>query len=275
MRPAVGAVARWRPRTGRGSQAGPTTVQPGSETYRAGDGPVGVLLSHGFTGSPRSLRSWADHLAAGGFRVVVPRLPGHGTTWQEMNQTRWPDWYGRLEREFADLSRHCSPVFVGGLSMGGALALRLAEQLGERVAGLVLVNPSINAEDPRYRALPVLRHLAASVGAIGNDIAMPEVLEGAYTRTPLHAAWSLTQLWRDVAANLPRVDQPLLIYKSAIDHVVDPSSLRLILAGVSSTDVTTVPLPRSYHVATLDYDASLIFTGSSDFFQRLAKTRLT
>ena len=87
---------------------------------------------------------------------------------------------------------------------------------------------------------------------------------------PLHAAWSLSQLWRDIQANLERVDQPLLIFKSVTDRVVDPSSLALIRAGVRSNDLTVVSLERSYHVATLDYDAELIFTTSSAFFARLA-----
>ena len=79
------------------------------------------------------------------------------------------------------------------------------------------------------------------------------------------------QLWRDIQDHLDQVDQPLLIFKSARDKVVDPTSLALIKKGVRSTDLTVVPLERSYHVATLDYDAELIFETSSAFFQRLGQ----
>jgi carboxylesterase len=246
------------------------TLLADAEPYSGGSGPDGVLLCHGFTGSPRSMRPWAEHLEADGFRVVLPRLPGHGTTWQEMNQTRWEDWYGEVDRAFTDLRVECERVFVCGLSMGGGLAIRLAEQHGHAVAGVAVVNPSIGSADPRMRALPVLRHLVPSLAGVSGDIALPDVLEGGYDRSPLHAAWSLTLLWRDIQDNLGRVDQPLLIFKSVKDRVVDELSLKLIKARVSSGDLTVVPLERSYHVATLDYDAELIFTTSSAFFRRLA-----
>ncbi len=246
------------------------TVMSGAEPYFGGSGPNGVLLCHGFSGSPRSMRPWAEHLEADGFRVVLPRLPGHGTTWQELNQTRWEDWYGEVDRAFADLRAECERVFVCGLSMGGGLVIRIAEQHGPAVAGIALVNPAIASTDLRIRALPVLRHLVPSLAGIGSDIAMPDVLEGAYDRSALHAGWSVTRMWRDINDNLGRVDQPLLIFKSVRDRVVDELSLKLIKARVSSRDLTVVQLERSYHVATLDYDAELIFTTSSAFFRRLA-----
>lgn len=243
---------------------------PDAVPYYGGSGPSGVLLCHGFTGSPRSLRPWAEHLERDGFRVALPRLPGHGTTWQEMNQTRWEDWYACVDRAFAELRGTCDRVFVAGLSMGGGLALRLAEQHGDAVAGMALVNPSVGTADRRMGLLPVLRHVVPSLAGVGSDIALPESLEGAYARTPLHAAWSLTRLWADVAAHLDQVRSPLLVFKSRQDKVVDGRSLELIRAGVGSSNLEVVWLERSYHVATLDYDAELIFTSSSAFFQRKA-----
>src|SRR3712207_6381224 len=100
---------------------------PGAEPFAAEGGSVGVLLCHGFTGSPRSMRPWGEYLGAAGLTVALPRLPGHGTTWQELGRTRWEDWYAEVDRELADLRRRCASVFVMGLSMGGTLALRLAE----------------------------------------------------------------------------------------------------------------------------------------------------
>jgi carboxylesterase len=248
----------------------PPALLPGAEPYHGGDGPTGVLVLHGFTGSPHSMRPWAEHLAAAGFRVACPRLPGHGTTWQEMNQTRWEDWYAAADRELELLRAATDQVFLAGLSMGGGLALLLAARHGAEVAGVAAVNPSVDSRDPRMLLLPVLRHVVPSLGAISGDVAMPDVLEGAYERTPLHAAWSLTKLWQEIQRELPRVDQPLLIYRSRVDHTVGPSSLRLIQERVASRDVTVVMLERSYHVATLDYDAGLIFDGSTEFFLRLA-----
>lgn len=230
-----------------------------------------MLVSHGFTGSPRSVLPWAEHLVASGFRVSLPLLPGHGTTWQELNRTPWTAWYAEVEAAFLQLRAECDQVFLAGLSMGGALCLRLAEQHHDDVSGLALVNPAVNISDPRMRILRVLCRIMPSIGAIGNDTAKPGTEEGAYTRTPLVALYSQKQMWADVRRNLPTVDQPLLVYRSRVDHVVDPSSLAIIKAGVSSTDATYLTLERSYHVATLDHDAEEIFTGSAAFFSRLAE----
>ena len=110
-------------------------VLPGAEPFEADGGRVGVVLSHGFTGTPQSLRPWAEHLAAAGLTVSLPRLPGHGTRWQDLAATRWEDWYGEVERAFTRLRSRCDEVFAGGLSMGGALVLRLAEEHPDEVAG--------------------------------------------------------------------------------------------------------------------------------------------
>jgi carboxylesterase len=244
-------------------------VRPQAEPYLGGDGRVGVLLCHGFTGSPHSMRPWAQHLETAGFRVHVPRLPGHGTSWQELNRTQWTDWYAAVDRALTTLARECEQVFVAGLSMGGALALRLAEQHGDRVAGLALVNPCINIVDPRIRVVRLLSAIPSLAG-IANDIAMPGVDEGGYSRNPLRALHSQTRLWADVRSNLGRVHQPVRLYWSRQDHVVDPSSLALIKAGIRSTKLEVVVLERSYHVATLDYDAEDIFRGSVEFFRRHA-----
>jgi carboxylesterase len=241
-------------------------VLPGAEPFAADGSEVGVLLSHGFTGSPQSLRPWAEHLAAAGLTVRLPRLPGHGTRWQDLNDTRWPDWYGELERAFDDLRGRCRQVFGMGLSMGGTLVIRLAEQRPAEVAGLVLVNPSLGTErkDVKY-ALPLLHRVVPSLAGIGSDIRKPGVTELAYERTPLRAMHSLSRLWPLVVADLGLVTAPVLLYRSRVDHVVEPMSGRLLRDGASSTEVTEVILEDSYHVATLDHDAPAILAGSLDF----------
>ena len=145
-------------------------VLPGAEPFHSDGGPVGVLLCHGFTGSPQSMRPWAERLAAAGLTVSLPRLPGHGTRWEEMNLTRWQDWYAEVDRALTTLLARCERVFVMGLSMGGTLAIRLAEQRPGDVAGLVLVNPSLLTTRPDRHALPLLRLLVPSVKPVGNDI---------------------------------------------------------------------------------------------------------
>jgi len=230
---------------------------------------VGVLLSQGFTGSPASMVPWGRHLAAEGFGVAVPRLPGHGTTWQDLNRTGWADWYAEIERAFEKLRANCDQVIVGGLSMGGSLVLQLAADRGREVAGVMLVNAAVNIERKDVLALPVLKWLIPAFPAIANDIKKPGVEEHGYDRTPLKATASMLRGWKALRDDLPKVTQPLLVFRSEVDHVVDPSSARIISSTVSSRDVTERILENSYHVATLDNDAPTIFEESVHFVRRV------
>jgi carboxylesterase len=236
------------------------SILAGAEPFDADGGEVGVVLCHGFTGSPASMRPWARYLADRGYTVRLPRLPGHGTRWQDANLTRWTDWYAEVERALDDVAGRCATVFVCGLSMGGTLALRLAETHSEVVTGLVLVNPSVTSE--RFAAkhlLPVLGRVLPAWTSIGNDIKRPGVDEVAYGKIPLKATLSLRELWAVTRADLPRVGQPVLLFRSRVDHVVEPVNSRIVRAEVSSTDLTERVLEDSYHVATLDNDATDIF----------------
>jgi carboxylesterase len=243
-------------------------ILPGAEPFHHDGSDVGVLLCHGFTGTPQSLRPWGEYLADRGYSVRIPLLPGHGTTWQEMNQTRWEDWYAAVDAAFRELHEASERVVVCGLSMGGALALQLAQGHGPRISGLVLVNPAVKFEDPRTLLLPVLKHVVGSLGAIGNDVKKPGVTELAYTRTPLKAAHSQLVAWQSVVRDLPEVTQPVLLLRSPQDHVVPASSSALILSRISSLDVTEILLEDSYHVATIDNDAQRIFDESAKFIER-------
>jgi carboxylesterase len=245
---------------------------PGAEPFSPDGSPdVGVLLCHGFTGSPQSVRPWAEHLAGEGFTVRLPLLPGHGTSWQDCNRTGWPDWYGAVDAAFTELKQRCAQVFVAGLSMGGTLALAVAEHHGSAVSGLVLVNPSVLTLRKDARLAALLAPLVPAFPPIASDIAKPGSTELAYDRTPARAFVSLRKLWRHVLGDLYKISQPVLLFHSAEDHVVEPVNSQVVLDGITSTDVTEVVLTDSYHVATLDYDAPTIFEGSTAFVRRLSK----
>lgn len=254
------------------------TVRPGAEPFARDGDDVGILLCHGFTGHPGSLRDWAGGLAAAGHTVRLPRLPGHGTSVQEMARTGWPDWYAEVEDSFRELRARCRVVVVAGLSMGGALALRLAQRHGPAmnpgplpgVDGLILVNPSVLVTDRRLLVLPALRWVLPWLPPVGNDVKRPGVTEDAYDRIPSHALHSLLRGYRTVVADLPAVSQPLLVLRSNEDHVVPASSSALILDRVNSARAAEVILRDSYHVATMDNDAGQILRRSLHFLDELA-----
>ena len=252
-------------------------IKPTAEPFSAPARPdrtdgrkIGVLVSHGFTGSPASMRPWAESLAERGYAVELPLLPGHGTRWQELNKVGWSDWYATLTASFDKLRAENDVVALCGLSLGGALVLRLAADRPDEVAGVVLVNPAVNTTRLDVKALPVLRFLIGSFPGIVNDIKKPGMDEQGYTRAPLKAAYSMMwHGWKPLRADLAKITSAILVFKSVEDHVVDESSLAIIKKSVSSREVTERSLPESYHVATLDNDAELIFAESAEFIARV------
>ncbi len=242
-------------------------VLPGAEPFDHVGGPVGVLLCHGFTGSPQTLRGWADYLAGQDLTVSLPPLPGHGTTWQEMAQTSGDDWYAEVDAAFGRLASRCEQTFVFGLSMGGCLALRLAETHDSAVRGLVLVNPSLAPDTRLFLLAPVLKYVIRSLPGVASDIKKPGAHEVGYDRVPVRAAATLPKLWGTTVKHLGDVTQPVLVYRSTTDHVVGPASMQALLAGLPGGQVTVRECADSYHVATLDNDAQAIFEGSLKFIQ--------
>jgi carboxylesterase len=249
------------------TQTGP---DQGLTAFSHDGGDVGVLLCHGFPGAPGSMRPWADYLVDAGYTVRLPLLPGHGTRWQDANRTTFDDWFAEVSAALQELTDRCRAVVVCGLSMGGTLTLRLAEQFPDAMAGIVLVNPSVLTlrKDAKY-LLPVLRYVLPAYQGIIGDIAKPDVVEPGYKYIPVKAMYSLSQAWKTVRADLPKVTAPMLLMHSRVDHIVEPVNAEVIRDEVSSTNITDIVLERSYHVATLDHDAELIFTSSVEFIEKV------
>jgi carboxylesterase len=214
-----------------------------------------VLILHGFTGNPQSLRPLAGALATAGFTVELPLLPGHGTSVEDMVPTRWPDWSSAAQSAFDELAGRCERVAVAALSMGGTLGCWLAEHRDD-VRGLALVNPFIDPPAESFR--DVLRGVAESgselAPGVGSDIAKECSAELAYQQTPVAAALSLFEGIDAVSADLGKITCPVLLMSSRQDHVV-PSSSGDLLASSVSGPIERVWLERSFHVATLDHDA--------------------
>lgn len=246
----------------------------GAEPFRADGsgerGQVGVLCVHGLTSTPQMIRPVAEHLAGLGYAVRAPLLPGHGTTWQLMNRTRYADWLGVVEQSAYELQEGKRAVVAVGVSLGGALVTDLALTHPGLVDGLVLVNPAFAATDPRLVTLPVVKHLVPSLAGLANDIRRSEgPRELAYDRLPLKAFHSFVQQWPQLLSRLPQLTVPVLLARSAHDAVVPPLSGERFLDRVGSRDVTQLLLPNSAHVATLDHDADLLLGATAEFVERV------
>jgi carboxylesterase len=245
-------------------------VIPGAEPLDVAGDDVGVLVLHGFTGNPGSIRPLAEAFAADGRTVVAPRLPGHGTVVEDMLDTRWSDWSAAADAAYADLAARTRLTVVAGLSMGGTLACRLAADHPE-VAGLVAVNPLVHPPDAEMVAMGKAMIDAGETVApgIGSDIADPDAHETAYPGSPLQPLLSLVEGVEALQADLPRIACPVLLLTSAQDHVVPPVNSDH-LASVVAGPVERVALERSYHVATLDFDKDLIAERAVAFVRKLA-----
>jgi carboxylesterase len=232
-------------------------------------GRVGVLVVHGFTGSPCSLQELAGHLMEAGYTVALPLLSGHGRTPEALEHTLWTEWTADAEKAFAWLVERTDKVFVFGLSVGGTLALWMAERHPE-VAGVVITNALLR--HPQELIMRVLGKLGFPrwAKAVGNDIKKPGVDERAYERVPSRATRQLALLLRAVRADLGLVRCPVLLFSSVDDHVVPPKNQREVFAGIGSVDKTMIELTDSYHVATMDNEKELIFAKTLEFIARVA-----
>ncbi len=230
-----------------------------------------VALFHGFTSGPHSVTPWAQALAAAGAQVEVPLLPGHGTRWEDLETVTVHDLRAAARDTVDDLLLRHRQVAVGGLSMGGALALDAAAHRPVRAA--VVVNPALRFSSPAAPFAPALRHLVRSVAPIADDAVRPGVQEHAYPRTPVAGVAQLGRLQAAVRRGLHRIEAPVLAFASRTDHVVPARSVTTLAQGLPEGLLTVRPLYNSFHVATLDWDAPLIHEESVRFLAARAQGR--
>lgn len=233
-----------------------------------GVGDRAVVLVHGFTSGPHSVKQWAHGLAEHGSRVIVPLLPGHGTRWQDLNEVTAVQLRAAV-REHVDraLAEH-RHVVVAGLSMGGALALDAAAH--RPVAGVAVVNPALAFGRRLAHAAPLLRWVVPSTTPIADDAAAP-ISEHAYERTPVGGVAELGRIQRAALRGLPKVTADVVSYWSPQDHVVPPTAQDRLRAGLRNARFEQVRLERSFHVATMDHDLPLLVEHSAAFVDRVCR----
>ena len=245
-------------------------VVEGAEAWSAvGTNGCGALVLHGFTGTPKSMRSLAEALAEAGFSVELPRLPGHGTHVDDMISTRWEDWFAHVDSVYDELASRVDKVVVLGLSMGGTLTTALAIA-HPQTAGIVLINAAVEPMAAEFRELLTqMAEVSEVMPAIGDDIAMPDVTEGGYDATPLRALLSLADAGAALVPGMAEISMPCLLMNSTQDHVVAPSAADFFVSQVTAAPIERITLEKSFHVATMDYDAALVEAKSVEFARRV------
>jgi carboxylesterase len=244
-------------------------VMPGCEPFSSPGSSMGVLVLHGFTGNPFSMRPLAERCASAGYSVVLPRLPGHGTTLQDLVPRRWPDFVEVALASYDELAERCDKVAVVGLSVGGGLTALIAEE--RPVAGCVFINPMLKG--PGAEIEQGLRDLIDSGLDVletdsNSDIKKEGVSEAKYEGWPLRALQSVIDGVEVVDANLSSITAPSLLLSSREDHTVAPANGDEIVEK-SSGPVERIWLEESYHVATLDNDQELLERSTLEFLAKV------
>jgi len=232
---------------------------------------IGVLLVHGFTGSPASMRPWGEFLHSKGYTVRVPLLPGHGTVPEDLNKVKWQEWPTKVEYELNQLRKSCDVIFLIGLSMGGGTILNIAASHNDSITGLVLVNPMIHLRGVPVELAFFLSRFQKMRSSVGDDIKRPGITEWGYDALPTRGIHQLLKMLRVTRRNLKNVTVPVQLFHSVEDHTLPVTNTEIILSQIGSSNKTRIELVNSYHVATMDYDQELIFQNSLTFIESLTK----
>ena len=238
-------------------------VIQGAESFLLEGNSVGILMCHGFLGTPQSMSDLGQAIAAHGYTVSCPRLPGHGTHFKDLERFSSNDWFARIERAYMELKESCSTIFVIGQSMGGTLTLDLASRYDD-ITGIMLLNPAIDIP-----AFEIYREGSASsyVDEDKPDIKKTDAVEITYSEAPIKAYHELLRYMDTVEPKLTDIHCPVMAFQSIDDHVVPPSNTDYILGKVQSGTKQKFELQDSYHIASMDHDLKFIIEKSIGFIE--------
>lgn len=231
------------------SSADPFFLAPASDAPQQG---VGILLIHGFTGSPANMRDMGNFLASRGYMVHGMRIAGHGTHPDDLNRTTVGEWFASAEDGLQQIRKHCDTAAVIGFSFGGNLALHLATTFSKNIQSVVVIGMPLYINKPwRVRIKTIASHVVQvpHVPKSSAHAALPLVEpSGAYNVWPTRAMRELLNfLRRDAHTPLSKIQQPLLIIQSVTDSVVNPKSAHAIYHAAPSTQKEIFWLTHSLH----------------------------
>lgn len=217
-------------------------VKPGNEAFVLGNNSeTGVLLTHGFEASPHELVGLAQYLAARNITVYVVRLKGHGTDIRELDKTKWQNWYNDYEKGYNELSKKTKKVFVGGHSLGGSLALHLAEL--KDTAGVISLASPTGLKDKRAKYAWLIKYFKKY-----EPINLTEEEKPYYYDTYSAAAVEqLVDFINRYKQDLSKITEPVLIMQISNDTKIDSNSANYIYRNIGSRDKSIVVISATGH----------------------------
>ena len=257
----------------------------------------GVLLVHGLTGTPLEMRLLAKGLNGAGFTVYGMQLAGHCGDVEDLLATGWRDWYASVERAADRLLQQVDHLFVGGLSMGALLSLKLAADRPDQVAGVGVYGATFRYDGwsiPRLARLTFMLPLLKKLGLARRRMFFEQppyglrderlraqvsaaMLSGDSTiaglpGNPWHSLADLYRLSRQVRRQLPQVTSPCLVAHASEDDVASLANAELVMREVRGP-AELLLLDDSYHMITIDRQRRLLIEHSARFFDRIVASQ--
>ncbi len=235
------------------------------ETFLWKGGPVGILLSHGYTASTAEVRLLARLLHDQGYTVAGPLLPGHMTSPEDMNRCRWEDWVDAMEIAYQEMAAQCEVVFIGGESMGALIALYVASQHPE-IAGLLIYAPALRIA--RQKAI-LANLLYRFVPYVNKQRIEPANLWQGYTVNPVPALVQMLKLQNEILEKLPTIHQPLLLVQGRLDTDIDLRGIEILYQKIGSDIKDLYWMENSFHAVIMDHEVGQVFKKTQQFIEKV------
>jgi carboxylesterase len=249
-------------------------IIPAAEPFLFPGNKTGIILSHGFTGTPKEMRWMGEYLNAQGYTCLGVRLSGHATDPEDLIRSHYTDWMTSFEDAYHLLSGLCDDIYLAGLSMGGVLALLMSTKLN--VKGVIAMStPYKLPDDPRLRHIEwistFVKYMPKSSEEPGSNWFDKTAWHDhiSYPENPVRSIAELNKLIGEMQSALPLINVPVLLIHSRDDDYVVKNSMDLIYDDLTTPIKEKVWIEGSGHVITRDAARDQVFKLAHNFIQRI------
>ncbi len=221
-------------------------VKPGNEGFVIGEGTTGLVLTHGLGATPCEVKDLANYLAAKNITVYVVRLAGHGTSVEDLNTRKWEDWYKNYKEAYLTLKPMKNKIFIGGMSIGGVIALKLAEQ--EQVDGIIALAPALIFDDSRTKYAWFFKYFSK----YSSRVLRPECKDNTYDKFSINSVAESVELANLARKDLSKINEPVFLMQYKYDDRVNPESSQIVYDSISSDKKELNWIDGKGHVFLLD-----------------------